>query len=407
MELWDFGSGGGDLAEGFNLRSTSPFPLPEDGEERRGRPRKKRVRNRAARLLLNFTEARVYGTQTGRKIDSLNLKMCPEKLLVYSLAALLLPLAGCNRQIHQERTATSEPGAPTVLPFSALGDVGGDRGRATSPVVTDADDGNLNITETRATLGRTARLECTAQNISGKKMVSWVRYRDTSLLAVGKFVYVGDDRFRVIHEPHAAEWYLAIQSVSYADEGVYECQINSKGGESRKQKSRLTVVEPRTEILGEHELYVDYASSLNLTCLIHSPEPPAYVFWKKDDKLVDVAPSSSSASPSASGEARRPPSSNVRIVFSLNRPPPAASGTTASSLLIARVNASHSGVFSCIPSNSRKKSIRLHVLKDDSKPAAIHTTTTNGVAGIAPSSSFTTILAFITILFLHSWKCQS
>ena len=100
MELWDFGSGGGDLAEGFNLRSTSPFPLPEDGEERRGRPRKKRVRNRAARLLLNFTEARVYGTQTARKIDSLNLKMCPEKLLVYSLAALLLPLAGEKATPH-------------------------------------------------------------------------------------------------------------------------------------------------------------------------------------------------------------------------------------------------------------------------------------------------------------------
>ena len=47
----------------------------------------------------------------------------------------------------------------------------------------------------------------------------------------------------------------------------------------------LFLPEPRTEILGEHELYVDYASSLNLTCLIHSPEPPAYVFWKKDDKV--------------------------------------------------------------------------------------------------------------------------
>ena len=55
-------------------------------------------------------------------------------------------------------------------------------------------------------------------------------------------MYIGDDRFRVIHEPHTAEWYLAIKSVSYADQGVYECQINSKGGESRKQKSRLTVV---------------------------------------------------------------------------------------------------------------------------------------------------------------------
>ena len=70
-----------------------------------------------------------------------------------------------------------------------------------------------------------------------------MRYRDTSLLSVGKFVYVGDDRFRVIHEPRAAEWYLAIKSVSYADQGVYECQVNSKGGSaSTKQKSRLVVV---------------------------------------------------------------------------------------------------------------------------------------------------------------------
>ena len=39
--------------------------------------------------------------------------------------------------------------------------------------------------------------------------------------------------------------------------------------------------EPRTEIVGKKELYVDYASSLNITCLIKSPNPPAYVFWKK------------------------------------------------------------------------------------------------------------------------------
>lgn len=53
------------------------------------------MRNRAARLSLNFTEGGgVYGTQTARKMESLNLKMRLEKMLVYSLAALLLPLAG-------------------------------------------------------------------------------------------------------------------------------------------------------------------------------------------------------------------------------------------------------------------------------------------------------------------------
>ena len=43
--------------------------------------------------------------------------------------------------------------------------------------------------------------------------------------------------------------------------------------------------EPRTEIVGKKELYVDYASSLNITCLIKSPNPPAYVFWKKEGKV--------------------------------------------------------------------------------------------------------------------------
>ena len=43
--------------------------------------------------------------------------------------------------------------------------------------------------------------------------------------------------------------------------------------------------EPRTEILGEKELFVDYASSLNLTCLVKSPDPPAYIFWKQQNQV--------------------------------------------------------------------------------------------------------------------------
>ena len=47
----------------------------------------------------------------------------------------------------------------------------------------------------------------------------------------------------------------------------------------------LSFAEPRTEILGDQELFVDYASSLNLTCLVISPNPPAFVFWKLTDKV--------------------------------------------------------------------------------------------------------------------------
>ena len=48
-----------------------------------------------------------------------------------------------------------------------------------------------------------------------------------SLIAVGKFVYISDERFRVLHEPNSEDWFLVIKSVTYKDEGVYECQVNS------------------------------------------------------------------------------------------------------------------------------------------------------------------------------------
>ena len=58
--------------------------------------------------------------------------------------------------------------------------------------------------------------------------VSWVRYQDTSLIAVGKFVYISDNRFKVLHEVNSSDWFLVIKSVTYNDEGIYECQVNSE-----------------------------------------------------------------------------------------------------------------------------------------------------------------------------------
>eukprot|EP00095_Tigriopus_kingsejongensis_P012759 snap_masked-scaffold30_size591359-processed-gene-3.1 protein:Tk12759 transcript:snap_masked-scaffold30_size591359-processed-gene-3.1-mRNA-1 annotation:"protein sidekick-1-like" len=218
-------------------------------------------------------------------------------------------------------------------------------------------------------------------------LVSWVRYRDVSLLAVGKFVYTSDDRFKVLHEADSDEWFLVIKSVRYDDEGVYECQINAQPTYV-SYKYMLSVVEPRTEIVGERELFVDYASSINLTCLVISPDPPAYVFWRQDQKLVEVS--------EASRPLKHRGEDNLRIVFAQNHPRP---GITQSSLLIQKANASHSGLFSCLPSNSESKSIRVHVLK----VRALGRDTGLGSRSEAPSSPSARSIDWCMILILRQF----
>merc|ERR550532_179163 len=66
------------------------------------------------------------------------------------------------------------------------------------------DDSNTTVTFVKATLGREASIHCIAENLVGQKTVSWVRYRDVSLIAVGKFVYISDERFKVLHEVNSS-----------------------------------------------------------------------------------------------------------------------------------------------------------------------------------------------------------
>ena len=60
-----------------------------------------------------------------------------------------------------------------------------------------------------------------------------------SLIAVGKFVYISDNRFRVLHESNSNDWILTIKSVTYKDQGIYECQITSDPEKSFKYILRV------------------------------------------------------------------------------------------------------------------------------------------------------------------------
>ena len=47
----------------------------------------------------------------------------------------------------------------------------------------------------------------------------------------------------------------------------------------------LIITDPKTEILGGKDVFIDEDSALNLTCVVHTPEPPAHIFWIHDGKV--------------------------------------------------------------------------------------------------------------------------
>ena len=47
----------------------------------------------------------------------------------------------------------------------------------------------------------------------------------------------------------------------------------------------IAFTEPFTEIMGGKDLFIDQHSSINLTCIVNSPEPPAHIFWMKNGKV--------------------------------------------------------------------------------------------------------------------------
>ncbi|CAL4096184.1 unnamed protein product [Meganyctiphanes norvegica] len=200
-------------------------------------------------------------------------------------------------------------------------------------------------TNVTALLGKTAILNCRVKNI-GNKTVSWVRHRDIHLLTVGRFSYTSDQRFSSVHSEGSEDWLLKIHYLQERDAGMYECQISNTPPISHKV--HLSVVEPETTVIGGPDVYINTGSRLALTCSVkYSPEPPAFIFWYHDDKLVSYDRTKGGVTVST----------EKGLV-------------TTSRLLVQYAETRHSGVYTCSPSNSKPKSVNVHVLAGE-KPAAI------------------------------------
>ncbi|XP_035719845.1 zwei Ig domain protein zig-8-like isoform X1 [Vespa mandarinia] len=202
-----------------------------------------------------------------------------------------------------------------------------------------------------ALLGKTTYLNCRVKNLGNKTMtlqVSWVRHRDIHLLTIGQYTYTNDQRFRAIHKAQSEDWTLQIKYPQHRDSGIYECQVSTTPHMSHFV--HLNVIEPKTEILGAPDLYIDRGSTINLTCIIlQSPEPPAYIFWNHNNAIISYD--------STRG--------GVSVVTEKG-------DSTTSFLLVQEAKPSDSGRYTCNPSNAQPKSITVHVLNGEYPAAMQH-----------------------------------
>lgn len=226
-----------------------------------------------------------------------------------------------------------------------------------------------------ALVGKSAYLSCRVRNL-GNKTVSWIRHRDIHILTVATYTYTTDQRFQTTFHRDINEWTLQIKWAQKRDAGMYECQISTQPIKS--YSVRLNVVVPTASILGGPDLYVDKGSTINLTCAIRfSPEPPAYIFWHHQNKVISYdSPRGGISVRTQKGE------------------------TTTSYLLIQDADLADSGKYSCSPSNADVSSIRVHVLNGE-RPEAMQTGTSPTFGQSAQTLALGIIISICNLFRAH------
>jgi len=105
--------------------------------------------------------------------------------------------------------------------------------------------------------GSSTTLPCRVKNLFQHYTVSWIRARDVTVLSVGHLLFSSDKRFSVLEVPRprlaASDWSLTIVNASRADQGVYECQVNTDPKMNRK--FYLEVKEDLKETQGDSPYY--------------------------------------------------------------------------------------------------------------------------------------------------------
>jgi len=196
--------------------------------------------------------------------------------------------------------------------------------------------------------GVTTNLICRVRRL-GNHTISWIRYKDTSLLTVGRYTYTTDLRFEALHSPHTDDWIVRLKNPRPSDSGIYGCQISTTP--HRTQLVYLTVHEPKTQVVGEPDIFVDIGSMLNLSCVVSFTErPPIHVQWLHNGIEVSF----------------RGPRNGVSVITE-------KAAQTTIHLLMQDASATDSGVFECIPDNAPPAKVKVHILTAGNQVAGLQT----------------------------------
>ncbi|KAI5696155.1 hypothetical protein M8J75_008883 [Diaphorina citri] len=129
--------------------------------------------------------------------------------------------------------------------------------------------------------------------------------------------------------------------------------------------------EPKTEVLGGADVYINEGSTINLTCVVeNTPEPPPLINWSHDKQIINFDS----------------PRGGISLVTEKGT-------TTTSKLLIQKAVPKDSGIYACEPTNMTASSVRVHILDGEHQAAMHH--------GHGSSLAPPIITALITQVILH------
>ncbi|XP_049818098.1 protein borderless [Aethina tumida] len=163
-----------------------------------------------------------------------------------------------------------------------------------------------------------------------------------TLLTVNASTHSWDKRFYASNEKDPKDWTLQISYPKQSDEGLYECQIFTEP--KTTSLVQLQLIEARADIFGGSPKIVKAGSPLRLSCVLRrSINPPAYIFWYHEDRMIN---------------------------YDLTGGASVRHGRQGSELIIPRVDPSHAGNYSCVPSNARQASVIVDVKHGHSEKQA-------------------------------------